>query len=49
MPAVLGVRVTSGTDAAQVCDLHEGLGEHQGHAGSALAGVDLQGLQQGLL
>ena len=35
------VRVTFGTDAAQICNLHKGLGEHQGHAGPALTGIDL--------
>lgn len=41
--------LTFSADAAQVSDLHEGLGEHEGHAGSPLAGVDLQRLQQWLL
>lgn len=41
--------LTFGTDAAQVSDLHECLGEHEGHAGSPFAGVNLQRLQQRLL
>ncbi len=41
--------LTFGADAAQVCDLHEGLGEHEGHAGPPFAGVNLQRLQQRLL
>lgn len=41
--------LTFGADAAQVSDLHEGLGEHEGHAGSPFAGVNLQRLQQRLL
>lgn len=41
--------LTFGADAAQVCDLHEGFREHQGHAGPPLTGVNLQRLQQRLL
>ena len=41
--------LTLGADASEVSDLHQHAGEHVWFVGASATGVDLQGLQQGLL